>query len=79
MATFGQDRGRVDPKHTQAFSHPLRLRIVELFAKDPDRSSAVGDLASDLGDDFAAFSVAQVNYHLRYLQRVGLVPESGRN
>lgn len=71
---MARELGRYSPDQMQAFSHPIRLRIVELFTDDPDRSLAVADLTADVGEGFDGVSASQVNYHLRYLQRAGLVP-----
>jgi hypothetical protein len=71
---MGSERSRFSPDEVQVLSHPIRLRIVELFTDDPDRSLAVADLTADLGDGFAGVTAGQVNYHLRYLQRAGWIP-----
>jgi DNA-binding transcriptional ArsR family regulator len=68
------DRSTFSPGQMQALSHPIRLRIVEMLSGNRDRSLSIADLTADLGDDFGEVTAAQVNYHLRCLQRVGLVP-----
>jgi hypothetical protein len=54
-------------------SHPLRLRIFEMFANDPARSLSAADVKHDL-EKKAEATVSQVAYHLARLQGVGLVP-----
>jgi len=59
-------------------AHPLRIRIWELYERKPTRSLAPVDLHRDIPAETRA-SIAQVNYQLRRLQRVGLVGGSGIN
>lgn len=58
----------------RALSHPLRLRILGLYATDPVRSLSPADLMGEMGDNDSA-NVSQVAYHLARLQAVDLVPE----
>lgn len=73
----GRGRARLNHRQVEALSHPIRLRIMELFSRNASRSLAVADLAADLGDDFKDVSLSKVNYHLRHLQDVELIPETG--
>jgi Helix-turn-helix domain len=66
--------GKLNNQQVRELGHPLRFRIMELFSTDAARSLAVADLAADLGVDFAEVSASQVDYHLRRLQHVGLIP-----
>lgn len=65
---------RYSPTHIKALRHPVRLRIVEPYLQDENRSLAVRDLAAELGDRFDGVTLSQVSYHLRELQRVNLIP-----
>ncbi len=77
MPLFGRDRGRFEVDQTQAISHPVRLRILELFTRDTDRSLAAADLRAALVSEDAAFEkygVGQVLYHRARLQAAELLP-----
>ena len=78
MALFGRDRGRFEVDQIQAISHPVRLRILELFTRDTSRSLAAVDLRVALvSEDAAAFEkygVGQVLYHRARLQDAHLLP-----
>jgi hypothetical protein len=58
-------------------AHPLRIRIWELYERDPTRSLAPVDVQRDLAQGVEA-TVADVNYQLRRLELAGLVGGSGR-
>jgi predicted MarR family transcription regulator len=68
----------IDIKQARELEHPIRLRIWELYERDRDRSLAPRDLQRQMMDMEEAPTISQVNYHLRQLQLVGLVPEPGR-
>lgn len=78
MELFGRNRGRIEPDLTDVLGHPVRLAILSLFTRDPDRSLAAGDLRAALvADDAAAFEkydVGQVLYHRARLQAAHLLP-----
>lgn len=78
MERFGRDRGRIEPDQTQALSHPVRLRILELFTRDTGRSLAAVDLRAALVSEDAAtfekYGVGQVLYHRARLQAAELLP-----
>jgi DNA-binding transcriptional ArsR family regulator len=57
-----------DPKALQALSHPLRVRILDAL-RQPDSAAAV---ARRLGE-----ARQKVNYHLKELERSGLVVAAG--
>ena len=59
---------------TQALSHPTRLRILELFTRDTDRSLAAEPLTADLASDYPDVKVRQVAYHVAVLQDAELLP-----
>lgn len=63
-------------KQERELRHPIRLRIWEMYEQDQDRSLSPRDLRHDMSSDTATLpAISQVNYHLRRLQLVGLVPE----
>ena len=74
MALHGRSRGRIEPDQTQALSHPVRLRILELFTRDRGRSLAAELLAEDLAPDFPKLRIAQVAYHVARLKDAQLLP-----
>jgi len=76
MPRFGRDRNRIHADETHALSHPLRLRILELFARDRDRSLSVAALTADLAKtpDFEHVKEGEVNYHRACLLDVNLLP-----
>lgn len=55
------------PVQFKAFSHPTRVRILELLIADPMTTKQLGDA---LG-----MSPAQAHYHLKFLERGGLVKQ----
>jgi DNA-binding transcriptional ArsR family regulator len=57
-----------DPEALQALSHPLRVRILDAL-REPDSAAAV---ARRLGE-----ARQKVNYHLKELERCGLVVAAG--
>lgn len=68
---------RID-KHlqTRELKHPVRLLIWEACERDSSRSLAPKDLHRELSPTAKEpLAIAQVNYHLRRLQKVGLVRE----
>ena len=67
-------QGKLSSRQIRALAHPIRSRIVELYAREAARSLAVMDLANDLGDDFDGVRLSQVSYHLRHLQHLELIP-----
>lgn len=74
MGFFGRDRGRIELHQTQALSHPVRLRILELFTKDQGRTLAAEALAADLIADFPNVKIRQVAYHVTVLKDAQLIP-----
>jgi len=76
---YGRSPSPLSHRQIEALGHPVRFRILQLFINNPGRSLAVADLAADLGDDFEGVSLARVNYHLRHLQRVDLIPGTGED
>ncbi len=55
------------PTQLKAFSHPTRVRILELLIADPMTTKQLGDALS--------MSPAQAHYHLKFLERSGLVKQ----
>lgn len=58
---------------TQALSHPIRLRILELFTRDPNRSLTTATLATVLVADLPGIEVRRVAYHLAVLKNAQLI------
>jgi Fe2+ or Zn2+ uptake regulation protein len=59
---------------TRVFQSPMRVRILELFTRDTDRSMTAEPLAQDLIDYFPEATPKQVNYHLAVLRDARLIP-----
>jgi DNA-binding transcriptional ArsR family regulator len=57
-----------------ARSHPLRRRILALYAQDEQRSLATRDLLPELGEEGTTYSA--VAYHVRVLKHAGLLPDA---
>ncbi len=76
MPRFGRDHNRIHANETNALSHPLRLRMLELFARDRDRSLSVEALTADLArtPDFEHVEEREVNYHRARLLDTELLP-----
>lgn len=68
----------VDIKQARELEHPVRFRIWELYGRNHRRSLAPKDLQREMSDMEEPPSIAVVNYHLRRLQLLGLVPEPGK-
>lgn len=68
----------MSPHLTDAISHPVRIGILALFTRKPDRSLAGADLLADLvaedPDAFGHYKVGQILYHRSCLQRAKLLP-----
>lgn len=54
-----------DPARLRAFAHPTRVRLLELLIEGPMTTKQLGDA---LG-----MSPAQAHYHLKFLERAGMV------
>jgi hypothetical protein len=78
MARFGRDRGRLRTDHTQTLTHPVRIGILSLFARNPGRSLAAADLLAALTaedpDAYGGFDAGQIAYHRARLQDADLLP-----
>jgi hypothetical protein len=74
MAPFGRNQDRTSRRQDQALAHPIRIRIMELFTRNADRSLAAGDLTEDLAPGFPELNVSQVAYHLFVLRNAQLIP-----
>lgn len=76
MPLFGRDPNRIHADETHALSHPLRLRILELFARDRRRSLSVEALTADLTKtpDFQHVQEREVSYHRARLLDTELLP-----
>jgi len=64
------------PAEQEAYArnHPVRLRILELYAQDEGRSLAAQDLMAKLGGEKTTPSA--VAYHVRVLKHAGLLPDA---
>jgi DNA-binding transcriptional ArsR family regulator len=58
-----------------AHSHPVRARILALYATDEHRSLLAKDLLRELADENTSYSA--LVYHLRILKDSGLLPKDG--
>lgn len=63
--------GGESPFPTRELLHPIRLRIWELYQRDPSRSLAPPDLLRDLPDCVEA-TLGQVKYHRDRMEHAGL-------
>jgi len=66
---------RRDGREAYARSHPIRARILSLYAEDKERSLTATDLQREL-DELPRSTVAMVAYHLQVLQSADLAPET---
>jgi hypothetical protein len=79
MALWGRDRNRIEGDQTQATDHPIRLKIVELFTRDPLRPLECDVLAADLLTEFPDLKAkdakpALIAYHVAVLKDAQLLP-----
>jgi DNA-binding transcriptional ArsR family regulator len=75
MPLHGRDRNRISNTVARALAHPIRLRILELHTRDPARPLIASVLFPDVAEKLDNISLSQVNYHLRQLQKAGLLPD----
>jgi DNA-binding transcriptional ArsR family regulator len=49
----------------RALEHPIRLRILEMHRREPERSMSIASLTADLDatPEYEGVSLAQVKYH----------------
>jgi hypothetical protein len=62
-------------REEHARSHPVRARILGLYAQDEQRSLAPDDLLRELSD--VEVTAPLVAYHARVLRDTGLLPRAG--
>jgi DNA-binding transcriptional ArsR family regulator len=76
MPLFGRNRNRIKADQTQALSHPLRLRIMEMHLREPDRSLSVESLTADLArtPGYEHVKPSEVSYHRARLLDAELLP-----
>jgi hypothetical protein len=76
MPLFGSDRNRIKADQTQALSHPTRLRILEVIARQRVRLLSVEALTETLvtTPGFEHVKPDQVNYHRARLLAADLLP-----
>lgn len=79
MELFGRDRNRIEADQTKATQHPIRLRIVELFTRNPLRPLECEALAADLLTEFPDLTAkeakpALIAYHVAVLKDARLLP-----
>jgi Fe2+ or Zn2+ uptake regulation protein len=76
MDTGKQRRARLVATRERARVSPVRSRMLDLFEKDSYRSTDPRQLAKELQNNGWQVSLAQVNYHLRWLADAELIPAS---
>lgn len=54
--------------------HPIRIRILEISAREPTKVLSAAALRKRLAGDFKGLQTGQVAYHLARLQDAELVP-----
>lgn len=74
MPLYGRDRNRIPVTVTQALAHPIRLRILDLFTRDPTRPLTASTIFPDLAGEFEGLTLSQVRYHLDRLHDAELLP-----
>jgi DNA-binding transcriptional ArsR family regulator len=76
MAGFRRNRNRRKTDTTAALRHPLRLRILEVTARERGRSLSVEALTTALirTPGFENVTPSQINYHRTRLQAAELLP-----
>lgn len=74
MPLYGRDRNRIPTSVIQALASPVRLRILELYARDPSRPLTASTFFPDLAGEFKDLTLKKVHYHLPQLQTVELLP-----
>jgi DNA-binding transcriptional ArsR family regulator len=73
MPRHESNRRNSELRIAQARKSPVRARILDLYEQNRNRSMAPADLLSEL-DALGVKSLGQVDYHLRRLQDLGLLP-----
>jgi len=78
MEHLDRDRRRVDAAQKRALNHPLRLRILEMHKREPDRSLSTESLTIDLTRtvEYKHVKMAEVKYHCDRLRDAELLPTS---
>lgn len=76
MPLFGRDRNRIKAERTQALSHPLRLRIMEMSVRERGRLLSVEALTATLvtTPGYEHVKQSEVNYHRARLLDAELIP-----
>jgi len=74
MPLYRRDRNRIHTDLAHALAHPIRLRMLELFTRDPARPLTASTFFPDLDGEFDDLTLPQVNYHLARLQDAELLP-----
>lgn len=69
-----RDRNRIEALLTLALAHPIRLRILEIFTRDPSQPLSLSTFFPDLVREFDDLTPGQVRYHLARLQDAELLP-----
>jgi hypothetical protein len=72
----GRNPGRLDPSQTQALSHPLRVRILEMHIRMRSRPLSIKTITEVLAEtrEYGHVSAAEVKYHHARLQDTKLIP-----
>lgn len=71
-----QGNSEASQRELHALSHPLRLRLFELFTEDTRRSLTASAFYADLSKtcEYKDVPLAQIKYHVGVLQRAQLLP-----
>ena len=76
----GRDPRGLDSKQTQALTHPLRVRILEMHIRMKSRPLSVETMTTVLADtrEYKDVRAAEVKYHRDRLFDAKLLPVGGR-
>jgi hypothetical protein len=72
----GRDPRRIDPQQTQALTHPLRVRILEMHIRVRTRPLSIQTITEVLAEtrEYGHVSAAEVKYHRERLHYAKLLP-----
>lgn len=73
MADSRGDQRKLQAVRAQALDHPIRLRIMELFTRNPALPLEAAPLVAHLDSDFPQVKVRLVSYHLAILRDAQLI------
>lgn len=73
MGRFRRDHRNLSADRAQALDHPMRLRILELFTRNPALPLEAAPLAAKLDADFPELEIRLVAYHVAILKDAQLI------